>query len=828
MTTLGTALLRIDVDEAGVDKGFANVKQKAEGLGHTMSTALGSATGFLAAQAGQAAMSQGFSLLIGNAMNFEKSLNGVAASTGATTEQMAAMRKEALQIGADTSKSASEAVVAMGELAKAGMSIDTILAGAGRSAVQLSEATGVAVPTAAVLMSNAMNVFSKDGMTAAQVADLLAQTAVASAIDVNDLGLAMAAGGTSAAAAGLSMNDFATAIGIMGNQGIRGSDAGTSMKSMLAGLTPVTDKAVGSMKALGFSAFDAQGNFKSMPDIIANLQKSMAGLTEEQKASTLEMWFGSDGIRAATILLNQGTVGWDKFTAAVAQSPTVAEQSKKRMEGLAGSIEILKGSIETVSIVFGTLFLGLLAKGVTLITEAVNAVLPLVAALLSFEGTKAVLDGLGASFDFITGHTETMIVAITAATIVIAPFAIALAVTMVGALYSAIAALVAFTVAWVIAFAPLVAIGVAIGLVVLAIYELYKNFDMLKAKAKEVWDSIGLYVQIGVALATLPFAILAFAIYKLITQWDEIKAAVRGAWADIKSTISSAVDTIISQLTARNLGKVVGDILFAPVRLLRFMIEDAIPAIVEAATSLVKAAGKAIESGLTTAGEAVKTFFSQTVPNFISNTIPTAVSAAASLGGKAIDSLWAGIKSAWETAKSGPGSLVALLAQLWLDIESKAKDFEEIGKRIVQGIARGIVGLFGWIKDQVTSFVNGLVQAAESAAGTHSPSTKGIYIGEMFVAGIAQGLASMRNLSMPTLMAPMMDTGTYMEELVNGVWQRASDDVAGTAFRESSPGGGGGSGEVFRLVIELDGAVIHESEQRRQGNELRLRARGMT
>lgn len=374
-------------------KGLAELRKsaleldKAEKAIHGVGDASGSTLGKLGSLAKSAPLMLGavglagtgvtaaFVGVVKSAADFEQSLANTKAATGATADQMAAMRKEALGIGKDTSKSASDAAAAMGELVKAGVPVEKVINGVARSAVQLAEATGVDVPFAANLMSKAINTFQKDNLTGAEAAEMFAKAANASAINVTDMGYSLAAVGPVAAASGLSMKDFATAIGIMGNNALVGSDAGTSLKAFIAGLTPNSKEAKAAMRDLGFSAFDAAGNFKSMSEIVANLQRSFGGMTEKQRATTAELLFGSDGIRAMNILLKEGTAGWDAFQGAMAGAPSLAEQSATRMETLNGRIESLKGSLETIAINIGSMVLPALTKLAELGVAGLNAII---------------------------------------------------------------------------------------------------------------------------------------------------------------------------------------------------------------------------------------------------------------------------------------------------------------------------------------------------------------------------------------------------------------------------------------------------------------------
>ncbi len=330
----------------------------------------------MAATGGVVALAAGIGGAVKVAADFQQSLANVGAATGATSEQMAAMRKEALSIGADTSKGAGEAVEAMGELTKSGISVQDVVGGVGRTVVQLSEATGSSVSSMATLMSDSLNVFKIDAADAGYAANILAQAAGASSIDINDMAQSLASGGLVAKNAGLSIDDFATAIGIMGNQGLKGSDAGTSLKSVIAGLTPTSKDAKKAFANLGIEVFDSAGKFKAFPDILASLSTAFSGLTEEQRASTAELLFGSDGIRAFNALvpdtskgLADATTQFDSFQTAMAGAPSVAEQSKARLATLGGTIETLKGTLETIAITVGSAFLPIITSAVAWLGE---------------------------------------------------------------------------------------------------------------------------------------------------------------------------------------------------------------------------------------------------------------------------------------------------------------------------------------------------------------------------------------------------------------------------------------------------------------------------
>lgn len=332
---------------------------------------------------GGAVIAGGLALAVRSAANFEKGLSNIEAVSGATESQMEAIRNKALQLGKDTQFSASESAMAIEELVKAGLSVEDVMAGAADSTVALAAAGGVSMPEAATIASNAMNQFGIAAREMPKVADAIAGAANASAIDVSDFGMSLSQVGAVANLAGAKFEDTATAIALMGNAGIKGSDAGTSLKSMLMNLQPTTEKQIGLMEELGIVTedgsnrfYDQEGNLKSLADVSGVLSKSLEGMSKAQKQATLETIFGSDGIRAAAILANEGAKGFDNMANSMGKV-TAADVAATKMDNLEGSIEQLKGSLETLMIMVGTPLLNGIRAVVDGFTGFLNIILSL-------------------------------------------------------------------------------------------------------------------------------------------------------------------------------------------------------------------------------------------------------------------------------------------------------------------------------------------------------------------------------------------------------------------------------------------------------------------
>lgn len=383
--TVASLQVEIGADTKGLDAGLSSATSKVEGFGSKLSSVGGAVAGLAAgaAVAGVAALAAGFTGAVGAAASFEQQLSAISAVSGATGEEMATLKGLALDLGKSTSFSASEAANGIEELVKAGVSIEDVMGGAASASLSLAAAGAIGVGEAAAIASNAMNAFSLKGEDLGHVADVIAGAANASAISVNDFKFSLAAVGSVASAAGLGFDDTAVAIAELGQAGIKGSDAGTSLKSFIAGLTPSSKSATTAMKELGLITadganqfFTAEGKMKSMAEIQQLLQDSTKDLTAEQKLMKLETIFGSDAIRAAAVLAKEGSEGYDKMAGSM--SKVTAEMvATERLNNRAGSWEQLKGSVETLAITFGMAFLPMLKGAADGVTGFINTLIPL-------------------------------------------------------------------------------------------------------------------------------------------------------------------------------------------------------------------------------------------------------------------------------------------------------------------------------------------------------------------------------------------------------------------------------------------------------------------
>lgn len=307
------------------------------------------------------------------AADFDQQMSTVQANTGATSAQMNQLRAAAIEAGASTVYSATDSADAINDLGKAGLSTADILSGGLSGALNLAASDGMQVGEAAELMSTTLKQFNLEGSDAGKVADALAAGAGKAVGSAHDLGFALNQAGLMANSMGVSMTETVGTLSAFANAGMIGSDAGTSLKTMLQRLSNPTKEVQAQMDELGISAYDASGQFVGLENFAGQLKTSLGGLTQEQRNAALSVIFGSDAVRAANVLYSEGSEGIAGWTKAVSESGYAAEQAAAKNNNLKGDLENLGGSMESLMISVGEGAQGPLRKMVQGLDTLVDA-----------------------------------------------------------------------------------------------------------------------------------------------------------------------------------------------------------------------------------------------------------------------------------------------------------------------------------------------------------------------------------------------------------------------------------------------------------------------
>jgi TP901 family phage tail tape measure protein len=341
--------------------------------------------------------------LLGVAGNFEKVFKSIEASIRPSVKELEDLRKKAKQIGLTTQFSATQAAEAIEILGKIGVKTSDIIGGVLDNTLSLATAMGVGLEPAAKLLTDTMTLFNVKVEDAAKTTDLLVGATNNSKFGLEDMSLALAQSGAVAASSGVGLREYLVTLTSISSAFASGSDAGTSLKTMLNSLSNPSKEAKAKMKELGIEVYDANGSLKSMVGISTELQEGLAGLTEEQKANAVAVIFGSDASRAAIALAGKTREELIALDKAIGDTKT-AEIAKKQSEGYLAATKILDNAFEGLKIAiadsgvlaFFTKFITIIGKGVKAIAELPKPVLLVGAAISTLAvGAVALVTGLG-------------------------------------------------------------------------------------------------------------------------------------------------------------------------------------------------------------------------------------------------------------------------------------------------------------------------------------------------------------------------------------------------------------------------------------------------
>ena len=283
-------------------------------------------------------------------MDFEAEMSRVKAISGATGDQFKMLEEQALSLGQSTAFSASEVAEGMENLASAGFSTNEIME-AMPGLLDLAASSGEDLATSSEIAASTLRGFGLEASKTGHVADVLAKNAAATNAAVADTGEAMKYIAPNARAAGLSLEEVTAAIGELANAGIKGSQAGTTLRSALVRLAKPSDPAATAMERIGFTAFDSSGKMKSLATIMGELNEKTKNLTDEQKQNTIATIFGTEALSGMTVLMQGGKEGLTDLTEQFKNCDGAAKEMAETMQdNTKATIEQAGGALETASI----------------------------------------------------------------------------------------------------------------------------------------------------------------------------------------------------------------------------------------------------------------------------------------------------------------------------------------------------------------------------------------------------------------------------------------------------------------------------------------------
>lgn len=648
------------------------------------------------------------------AMDFEAQMDRVGAIAGATADDMEAMTETALRLGSETSKSASEVALGFEEMAAMGFTANEII-GAMPGVIAAAEASGSDMAQTAEVMASTLNIFGLKAGEASKVADILAMTANVSAASLTDMQYALKYAGPPAAALGVSLEELSAGIGIMTNAGMKGEQAGTTLRGALLGLLDPSEANAELMTQLGFSMIDANGEFIGLSKLVEGLSKGMSHLSETNKAAMLSTLVGKEAVSGMLSLMAAGPATIDKMTKSLEESGGAsAEAAAKMKDNLAGALDELGGTIETAAITIGTILTPTILK----IGESIQGLVEKFQGL-SPEGQKLILV-LGA----IAAAIGPLLIAIG-----FISSAIGTALTLFGTISGAIAVMTTGVASAVPAVTALAAvftfltgpIGIAIAAIAgtIAVMVLaYNKIEWFREGVQKVWGAIKqatviAFDAIKQTISTVVGAVVAFVktqLDKFKSFWDEngkqIMAIVKVAFEQIKGNIEFVMGII------KGIFEVVWPLISATVRY---------------------------------AWETIKLIV-RTGIDLVLGIIQTVL--------KVLQGDWSGAWDAiWGTVK-----------KIWGNIDSflKGIDLAGTGRNIMEGLLKGIDSMADAIWKKVKSIVDGIKDAITGALGINSPSK----VTTEYGVNVGQGLI----LGMDDMISKVAQSSSRLSDAVSNVY----------------------------------------------------------
>lgn len=484
--TTNTALSKIDV--AG---------QKMEAVGNSI--------------AGAGKKMMGVTTVIGGvgvaavktAADFDSAMSQVAAVSGATGKDFDALRNKAREMGAKTKFSATEAAEAMNYMAMAGWKTEDMLDGI-ECVMNLAAASGEDLATTSDIVTDALTAFGLSAKDSGHFADILAAASSNANTNVSMMGETFKYCAPIAGALGFSAEDTAEAIGLMANAGIKSSQAGTALRTImnnLAGDVKISGKAIGDVT---IATTNADGSMRDLSDILSDCRSAFRNLTESEKAQAAESLVGKNAMSGFLALMNAGQGDIDKLSSAIDNCDGSAEKMATTMQdNLAGQLTILKSQLQELAISFG------------------DILMPAIRSIVSkLQGFVDKLNGMD------EGTKRTIVT-------------IALLVASIGPL--------------------LVIIGTAISKIGVAMQGFVKLANGISKLKVAVQGGTGVLGKLGAALGGISapvlavVAVIAVLVAAFVHLWktnEGFRDAIIGTWNRIKDTISGFCQGIVDRLNA--------------------------------------------------------------------------------------------------------------------------------------------------------------------------------------------------------------------------------------------------------------------------------------
>lgn len=725
-----TALQKISV----TGEKLQDVGDKVSGVGKKMLPVTGAVTAL-----GTAAVK--------TAADFDSAMSQVAAVSGATGSDFDKLREKAREMGEKTKFSASEAAEAMNYMAMAGWKTEDMLKGI-EGVMNLAAASGEDLATTSDIVTDALTAFGLTAADSGHFADVLAAASSNANTNVSMMGETFKYCAPIAGSLGFSVEDTAEAIGLMANAGIKSTQAGTSLRTIMTNLSGDVKICGSAIGEVTIATTNADGSMRGLSDILADCRVAFGGLTESERANAAEALVGKNAMSGFLALMNAGEGDITKLSSAIDNcNGKSREMAGIMQDNLAGQLTILKSQLEELAISFGELLMPAIRTVVGWIQSFVNWLNGM------DEGSRKVI----------------VTVALLAAALGPVLIVIGKVISAVGTIMTIVPKIAAAIKVVTGAFGALNAVMLAnpIGLVIAAIVALIAIFVLLWNNCegfRQFW--IDLWKNIKEAVVVAWNAITEF----LKSAWETISSAAQNIWNGIRDFFSNLWDGIKNIFTvtvnaisgflttAWNTIKTTIVTVFQAIQTFFTMVWNAIQSVI---TTVVTA----IQNFLTTAWNSIKTVIT-TVLNAIKSVVTTVWNAIKSVISSVMNGIKGTVTSVWNSIKSMVTSLVNAIksavsgafSAMWNGIKSTVSGIYNTikgGFDQAVGYVKGLASsAFNWGRDIIMGIVNGIRSCISAVTGA--------------VSDVANKIRSFLHFSVPDE-GPLVDYESWMPDFMKGL-----------------------------------------------------------
>lgn len=691
------------------------------------------------------------------AADFDSAMSRVAAVSGATGSDFDSLRDKAREMGAKTKFSATEAADAMNYMAMAGWKTEDMLSGI-EGVMYLAAASGEDLATTSDIVTDALTAFGLTAADSGHFADVLAAASSNANTNVSMMGETFKYCAPVAGALGFSVEDTAEAIGLMGNAGIKASQAGTSMRSIMTNLTGDVKLSGAAIGDVTIATTNADGSMRSLSAILADCRVAFGGMTEAEKANNAEALVGKNAMSGFLALMNAAPEDIEKVSGAVNNCKDAAKNMADTMQdNLEGQLTILKSQLQELAISFGDLLMPAvrsIVSGLQGMVDVLNAmpdgvkrVIMIVALLAAALGPVLIIIGKTLSaIGTIMTWAPKLVGAISTVKGAFAALSATMMANPIAIVIAAIAALVAafiylwntneeFRQFWIRLWNEIKEVAVQVWTAVSQF--LVSAWNGIRNTAVAVWNGIrdffsGLWAGIKTLFTTVVTAISTF----LVGAWNGIRATVMAVWNAISAFLGSVWNGIRSVIT-----NVVNGI--------RTFLQSAWNGIWTVITTVMNA----IRTVISTVWNGIRTIIStvlngirgtvNSVWNGIRNTISSVVNGIKNTVSGAFNAMWSGIRSTisgiYNTIRDGLGNAVNYITGL-------ASAGWRWGADIINGIVNGIRSCIGAVASAVTDVANTIRSHLHFSVPDEGPLTDFESWMPDFMSGLAEGIEKSRGL----------------------------------------------------------------------------------